>query len=115
MPIRPTTMKPLRVRGNASALAQVATRRRGTTDELGYDGDWERLRARFLAQHPLCQCERCDDGRKRVVPANVVNHIIDIRDDPTKRLDWNNLQSMAKRCHDRHTRLRQLAAMRAKQ
>lgn len=96
------------------SAVQAAPRARGTTHERGYDGDWERLRALFLVAHPLCQCERCDDGRKCVTAANVVNHIIDIRDDPAKRLDWNNLQSMAKRCHDRHTKLRQLAAMRAK-
>jgi 5-methylcytosine-specific restriction protein A len=109
MSVRPCTLKLIRPR----STAQAAPRARGTTDERGYDGDWERLRAQFLMAHPLCQCEQCDDGRKRVTAANVVNHIIDIRDDPGKRLEWSNLQSMAKRCHDRHTKLRQLAAMRA--
>lgn len=113
MAIRPTTMKPISVRGRASAFAAVEPRRRGTTAERGYDADWKRLRDSFLKEHPLCQCIDCDDGRKRIVPANVVNHIEDIAVRPDLRLDWSNLQSMSKRCHDRHTKLRQLAAMRA--
>ena len=106
-------MKPIRVRARLTTHTAVEPRRRGTTAERGYDADWKRLRDSYLKQHPLCQCDDCDDGRKRIVAANVVNHIQDISERPDLRLEWTNLQSMSKRCHDRHTKLRQLAAMRA--
>lgn len=77
--------------------------RRGSAHARGYDTTWRRVRAAFLAQHPLCQCEDCDDGRKRITPAEVVDHIVPIRERPDLRLDWSNLRSMAKSCHDRRT------------
>jgi 5-methylcytosine-specific restriction endonuclease McrA len=99
-------MKPLRVRGSASALAQVATRRRGTTDEMGYDGDWERLRDYHRAREPLCR--HCAQ-RGKVVPMKHVDHIIDIIDAPELRLQDDNLQSLCASCHSRKTRRQQNA------
>lgn len=100
MPQRPVTMKPIPLRGRATASLPRSS------NQHGYDYDWQQLRSAYLAEHPLCQCVDCDDGRLRVMPANVVNHIEDIRDRPDLRLEWSNLQSMNKHCHDRHTRLR---------
>lgn len=34
---------------------------------------WRTLRAAQLAAHPLCQCEACDEGRRRIAPATVVD------------------------------------------
>ena len=59
--------------------------------------------AAFLRAHPLCQCPACDDGRKQVTVATVVDHIIPHRGDKTLFKDRTNWQSMAKSCHDAKT------------
>jgi 5-methylcytosine-specific restriction protein A len=57
------------------------------------DAPWRRLRQAWLNAHPLCvTCE----AEGRVTVAQVV-------DDPSRRLDWSNLRSLCKSCHDRHT------------
>ena len=57
---------------------------------------WRRLRAAFLAEHPLCKM--CGD-RGRVTAATVVDHRTPISDvgDPWA---WDNLQSLCKTDHD---------------
>jgi 5-methylcytosine-specific restriction enzyme A len=103
MPARPTTFKPTRV--HQSPLAQIAVRR-GTTAERGYDADWKRLRSQFLLRNPVCvRCRRAG----RVVPADTVNHRIDIALRPDLRLEWDNLEALCSRCHNRHTRTMQNA------
>ncbi|QCN96656.1 HNH endonuclease (plasmid) [Azospirillum argentinense] len=64
---------------------------------------WRTLRAAQLAAHPLCQCEACDEGRRRITPATVVDHIRPHRGDEGLFFDPANLRSMAKPCHDRKT------------
>lgn len=76
---------------------------RGTTAARGYDGAWQKLRRAFLMEHPFCQCDECDEGRKRLRLATVVHHKIEISKRPDLRLCWENLQSLAKPCHDKHT------------
>lgn len=77
--------------------------RRGTAAERGYGRKWQAARAQFLAEHPLCQCEECDEGRLRLTPATVVDHIVAHKGN--RKLFWSrkNWQSMAKECHDRKT------------
>lgn len=82
-------------------------RRRSRDTDADYDSDWRKMRAAYLAEHPLCACPDCDEGRIRLRAANVVDHIVPISEGPSRRLDWTNLRSMAKRCHDRHTRTQQ--------
>lgn len=48
-------------------------------------------------------CDECDEGRKRLVPASVVDHRIPHRGDMTLFWDSSNWQSMAKTCHDKKT------------
>jgi 5-methylcytosine-specific restriction enzyme A len=67
-----------------------------------YDYTWRKLRHAYLSQHPLCECDRCK-SEGLVTPAEVVDHIVPINDDPSLRLEWSNLRSMSKRCHDAHT------------
>lgn len=64
---------------------------------------WQRTRAAKLAANPLCQCPGCGEGRVRVTPATVVDHIRPHRGDEVLFFAWDNLQSMAKPCHDRKT------------
>jgi hypothetical protein len=53
--------------------------------------------------HPLCQCEHCDDGRKRVTLATVVDHKVPHRGNQALFWDETNWQAMAKACHDAKT------------
>lgn len=73
------------------------------SSQRGYDARWRVVRAAYLAEHPLCECDQCQAGAIRLTKAEVVNHIREIADRPDLRLDWSNLQAMSKRCHDRHT------------
>jgi 5-methylcytosine-specific restriction protein A len=65
-----------------------------------YGYAWQKAGRRFLADHPLCQCPFCDEGRVRVRAATVVDHKVAHRGDPVLFWDPNNWQSMAKDCHD---------------
>jgi 5-methylcytosine-specific restriction endonuclease McrA len=56
---------------------------------------WISLRDRWRRSHPCCA--RC--GAK----AQHVDHIIDIRTAPERRLDWFNLQSLCQPCHNAKT------------
>ena len=66
--------------------------RRPTAHKRGYDTRWRQLRAEFLRKHPCCAF--CGD------PAEVVDHIRRHRGNPALLYNWNNLQSLCKRCHD---------------
>ena len=102
MPTRPPSFRPA---GHQTAAQRKADldRNRGSASKRGYDRDWQRLSKAFLRVHPLCQCPDCDEGRKRLTPANTVDHIKSIRERPDLRLEWSNLRAMHKNCHDRHT------------
>lgn len=78
-------------------------RRRGSSSERGYDYAWQKLRKQKLNADPLCECDDCKAGELRTTAAEVVDHIITIEERPELRLEWSNLRSMAKVCHDKHT------------
>ena len=61
---------------------------------------WRKLRQYHITRNPLCT--QCTKSGLTVV-ADVVDHIIEIRDDPTKRLDSENLQSLCHSCHNNKT------------
>jgi 5-methylcytosine-specific restriction endonuclease McrA len=65
----------------------------------GYDATWDKLRAAFVVANPVCQrCWR--------VPTEIVHHIKPIDQYPELRLDWDNLQSLCRKCHgDVHAEL----------
>jgi len=108
-------MRVARSRQHTRALNRTAERDRGNSTERGYDADWQRLRAAYLSEHPLCvTCER--EGE--TVPAQDVDHIqaFSGRYDPS-RLDWWNLQGLCRRHHNQkthgektHVRVRTFAA-----
>lgn len=61
---------------------------------------WRKLSHHWLMLHPFCaSCEA--QGRMR--KGDVVDHITEIRDDWSKRLDTNNLQTLCYACHNRKT------------
>lgn len=104
MPVAPPKHRPAHYRTRADKDAD-----RGSARARGYDSDWEKAREVWLREHPLCQCDDCQEGRLRVKAAVVVDHIVPISVDPSRRLDPTNFRSMAKSCHDAHT-ARQVAA-----
>ena len=79
---------------------------RGSAHERGYTAAWREAREAWLREHPLCQCEECDEGRKRTTAAAVVDHRIPHRGDQQLFWDRGNWQSMSKSCHDRKTATR---------
>lgn len=69
----------------------------------GYTYRWQKASKAFLREHPLCQCEDCDEGRKRVTEAAVIDHIVPHQGNEELFWDRSNWRSMAKECHDRKT------------
>lgn len=73
---------------------------RGSSAERGYGARWQRARARFLAEHPLCVlCLR--EGVSEA--ATVVDHVQPHRGDVGLFWDVNNWQALCKRHHDEKT------------
>jgi 5-methylcytosine-specific restriction enzyme A len=63
--------------------------------------EWERLRqAALVRDHYLCQ--HCLE-HNRITRAVIVDHIVPIAVDWSRRLDINNLQSLCQACHNRKT------------
>lgn len=72
--------------------------RRGSAAGRGYDRRWQRVRQRYLVQHPLCVACLATG---RVVPATDVDHI-----QPRRRGgsdDEHNLQALCHSCHSAKT------------
>ena len=64
----------------------------------GYDRVWQRFRAWYLGQHPLCvECERGGV----VALADHLHHKIPLAEAPDLRLDENNVEGLCKSCHMR--------------
>jgi 5-methylcytosine-specific restriction enzyme A len=69
--------------------------------------EWRMLRAHHVQSNPLCyECiqESMNNPRHRISPVDVVDHIIEIKDDWSKRLDPNNLMSLCMSHHNSKTR-----------
>lgn len=68
----------------------------------GYPPDWKRKRARFLAEHPWCECDECMAlpivQRPR---ATVADHRIAVADGGTH--DESNLRAMSASHHGKRT------------
>lgn len=82
--------------------------RRGSAAERGYDARWQKYRLGFLAQHPLCvECAVSGppggDGKPRVVPATVVDHIKAHKGDQILFWDPKNHRGVCKPHHDART------------
>lgn len=70
-----------------------------------YGADWQKVRARHLAQPRNRICKHCGTVALARAPKDhplkaVVDHTIPIRERPDLRLDPSNLETWHKRCHD---------------
>ena len=89
----------------AKARAKKARERRrlenaGNANARGYTYRWQKLRDRFIRQHPYCEeCFR----KGKLVMATDVDHIIPHRGDQRLLYDEANLQSLCHECHSRKT------------
>lgn len=72
---------------------------RGSAASRGYGRRWQKARAAFLAEHPVCQCDDPDCQR----PATEVHHIKAHRGDHDLFWDPKNWQGLTKECHSRLT------------
>lgn len=97
MPPRPPVFRPPGYR-NRRERKRDADRNRGTSTQRGYDAAWREVRAQHLADPWNRLCCRCRaEGVTRQFA--LVDHVVPIAVDPSRRLDLTNLQSLC-RAHD---------------
>jgi 5-methylcytosine-specific restriction protein A len=70
---------------------------RGSAASQGYDGTWQKVRAMYLARHPLCEDCR---GEGRVTRASLVHHVKELTKGGA-RLDGSNMRALCNDCHER--------------
>jgi 5-methylcytosine-specific restriction protein A len=75
--------------------------KRASSGKRGYDAKWQRKRDAKLRTDPLCECDDCKAGNKRVIRATMVHHIKPIETNPELRLKMSNLLSMSRECHEK--------------
>lgn len=90
MPVRPMYHKP------RHTPTRSADEERGNSTSRGYGRDWSKVRARYLAENPLCfLCLK----RGKTMAATIVDHKVPVAVDPSRRLDADNLRSCCVGCH----------------
>ncbi len=90
------------VRGNCPHCAATPRTRTTPVDPFYRSTAWRKLRARFIASHPLCaHCEAAG----RTTAATHVDHVLERRDRPDLELEWDNLAALCTSCHSRKTRI----------
>ncbi len=67
-----------------------------TTTERGYGNDWTKLSRLYRSENPFC--EICM-AKGKLTGVEEVHHKIKVKDDPSQRLYWPNLQSVCRVCH----------------
>jgi 5-methylcytosine-specific restriction endonuclease McrA len=89
---RRNTAPPLRPRNR-----EARETHRGSARERGYTTEWDVLSASYRRAKPFCEeCKR----RGYLVVCDVVDHMVPIEDDPERRLDEENLDSLCHPCHN---------------
>lgn len=73
---------------------------RPSAAKRGYGRDWQRTRARKLADSPLC--EDCL-AAGTVTPATQVHHVLKAGEAPSQRHNADNLMALCESCHSKRT------------
>jgi 5-methylcytosine-specific restriction protein A len=95
MPNRAKVYKPAHV---VRARAKIASEAAKTNAER-YGYDWRVLRNRLLSDPANVLCHKCkQDGY--ITEAVHVHHVVPVRVDPSRRLDWDNLMPLCEPCHN---------------
>ena len=90
--------------GRCERCEQRASRARRSSTAQGYDARWQRTRSAYLREHPLCECDECEELPALLRPrATEVNHRDGLDPLGPRGHDWTNLQAMTKAHHSRHT------------
>jgi 5-methylcytosine-specific restriction protein A len=76
---------------------------RPSARDRGYDAEWDKARAAYLNNHPLCR--RCGN------PATTVDHVVPHRGDRKLFQDRTNWQPLCQRCHNGHKQRAERAAV----
>ena len=101
-PPRFTMLKP-RIATLQDSRVRPAPRPSRARSKSLYGQRWKFARAEFLRLHPLCECDECGAGSKRIRPANVVDHRIPHHGDERLFWDQSNWVAMATECHNAKT------------
>lgn len=84
----------------ATYRRRITSKHEGKYQRFYRSTQWKKLSHHWLMMHPLCvSCEARGIYRK----GDLVDHITELRDDWSKRLDTNNLQTLCYACHNRKT------------
>jgi len=78
-----------RCRTKAPTQASAASR--------GYDDHWRKVRAAYLAAHPLCVEDDCGAA------SAIADHLDGMGPLGERGSDWSNLEAVCKRCHNSRT------------
>ncbi len=106
IPILGSTLQTLQIRGPGGAWRAGKT----SSTQRGYGYAWQKARAAFLLEHPLCvMCAANGRGS----PATVVDHRVPHRGDMVIFWDKSNWQPLCRPHHDGHKKAQDAAAARA--
>lgn len=91
-------------RGRCQECQTKAQRNRRSNKAQGRDSRWYRESARYLREHPYCECDECLQVPELLRPrAEVVDHIDGLGPLGPRGFDWTNLRAMTRSHHSRHT------------
>ena len=99
-PIDQTDSKERHRINKATYRRRITSKHEGKYQRFYRSAAWKKLSHHWLMMHPLCvACEARGIYRK----GDLVDHITELRDDWSKRLDPSNLQTLCYACHNRKT------------
>ncbi len=90
--------------GRCDTCKRTADRARGTRHERGYNALWERTRAAYLKDHPVCECDDCAALPYEQRPlATDVDHVDGLGPNGPRGHDPANLRALLHAHHSRRT------------
>lgn len=75
---------------------KASSNEHGNSMQHGYDSAWRRLSLLVRREEPLCRLCR---NKGVVRPSVLVDHVVPVRVDPSRRLDRANLQALCSSCN----------------